>query len=308
MRSKQLRQPDDAKTRTLMLRRLSRSSPPLSAPSSCSRLLLQRAERRHREGSRSHNYSPIQKPGQAGERGDAEEHFLSLTRAKKVSPTSSSSEKVGVNSSHKRKKKRMKPALHQQQQACLPGRRPLLLPIAAAPCRRPTPRRYQCSAEVPRAGEGENEDEKPSTSSTSSSSQSPPPPPRPPPPDPEKRWRRLWGGNPHGIYRVPGVSDWFARAPQVRVRSRTDRQVRGKEAGMKESEKKKKKKKRHWKNDLFLFGFFKGPPFKSIRSNRSGVIGRSSRILFLHLIRIEIEWQEESKKSTRAMGVKQRNG
>mgnify|MGYP006906301056 CR=1 FL=1 len=141
------------------------------------------------------------------------------------------------------KKKRMKPALQQQQQACLPGRRPLLLPIAAAPCRRPTPRRYQCSAEVPRAGEGENEDEKPSTSSTSSSSQSPPLPPRPPPPDPEKRWRRLWGGNPHGVYRVPGVSDWFARAPQVRVRSRTDRQVRGKEAGMKESEKKKKKKK-----------------------------------------------------------------
>ena len=31
-------------------------------------------------------------------------------------------------------------------------------------------------------------------------------------------------------------------------------------------------------------------------------------MLSLHLIRIEIEWQEESKKSTRAMGVKQRNG
>ena len=135
------------------------------------------------------------------------------------------------NSSEKKKKQaRMKPA----QQACLGSSR--LLPVAAAaPCRqRPIPRRCRCSAEAPRAATGDDEvDEEPMTTTSQSSSSSPPP--RPPPPDPEKRWRRLWGGNPHGVYRVPGVSDWFSRAPQVRVRSRTDRQVRGKRRNERDS-------------------------------------------------------------------------
>ena len=119
----------------------------------------------------------------------------------------------GKRKNKKQKRGQMKPAL---------GSRPL--PVAGH-CRRrplPIPRRCRCSAEA----RGEDEDEEPSKSQSSPSS---PSPPRPPPPDPEKRWRRLWGGNPHGVYRVPGVSDWFARAPQVRVRSRTDRQVREKE-------------------------------------------------------------------------------
>lgn len=105
--------------------------------------------------------------------------------------------------------KRMKPA-----QACLGGRpRPI-----AAPYRRRTPRPCLCSAEA------RDENEKPTPTPTTTTP--PSPPPRPPPPDPETRWRRLWGGNPHGVYRVPGVSDWLARAPQVRIRSTTDRQVR----------------------------------------------------------------------------------
>ena len=160
---------------------------------------------------------PIQESSKAGERSDAEEHGRErrIFFAERVLIFSLKFTSRKKNEEDIKGERGMKPA-----QACPGSSRParLFSLPASSSHRRPGPlRRCRCSAEV-----SEEEDRKKATSSSTS----PPPPPRPPPPDPEKRWRRLWGGNPHGVYRVPGVSDWFARAPQVRVRSRTDRQVR----------------------------------------------------------------------------------
>ena len=130
----------------------------------------------------------------------------------------------------KRKREKQKAMIRPARQACVGSSRPLPgVVAAAASCRRPIPRRRcRCSAEAPRAASDDADEaastptttSPQSTSSSSSSSSSPPP-------DPEKRWRltRLWGGH-SSSYRVPGVSDWLARAPQVRVRQKRDRQVR----------------------------------------------------------------------------------
>ena len=166
--------------------------------------------------------------------------------------------------------------------ACLGAGRPL--PVVAGPRRRPESPRASATG-----GGDDNEkgEKKQPTATTSQSSPSPPPPPRPPPPDPEKRWRRLWGGNPHGVYRVPGVSDWIARAPQVRVRSRTDRQVR---------ERREKLKEREQVNDLFDTCPPSVVPSALIQSNRAALLDRATCFVRSHLIRIAIEPQEERRE------------